>query len=197
MTPVVLASGSATRAKLLTGAGVSFTAVSPGVDEAPVKAALLAEGAAPRDMADALAELKAEKVAARRPGLVIGADSTVELEGALIDKAETLDAARAVLTALSGRTHRLHSAVVVARDGAAIWREVKTATLHVRPLSPAFLDAYLEAEGEAALSCVGGYRIEGPGVQLFTRVEGDLFTVMGLPLFGLLDCLRRHGALAA
>lgn len=192
---VILASTSGTRAELLRNAGVNFTVVAPGVDEQAAKASLLGDGADPREVADALAQLKAEKVSRRYPGLVIGADQTLDLDGALLSKSETLEAARAALMSLRGRTHRLHSAVVVARDGGAIWREVKTATLHVRDFSPAFLDDYLTREGEAALWSVGGYRLEGLGAQLFSRVEGDTFTVLGLPLFGLLDCLRLHGAL--
>ena len=193
---ITLASTSASRAALLTAAGVGFDVAPPGVDEDAAKAALLAEGASPREVADALAELKAVKVSRLRPGLVLGADQTLELEGLLFDKAADLADARAKLLALRGRTHRLHAAAVVARDGAPIWREVKTAVLTVRPFSDAFLDAYLDREREAALGAVGGYWYEGFGVQLFTRVEGDDATIRGLPLLGLLDFLRRHGEIA-
>ncbi len=196
MTPVVLASTSRSRIALLRSAGVAFDAVSPGVDEETAKAALLAEGTGPRDVADALAELKAIRVSARRPGLVIGADQTLDFDGDLIDKASTLAEARERLTRLRGRPHRLHAGVVVARDGEAIWREVKTSTLHMRPFSDAYLDAYLERQGEAVLSSVGCYQLEGEGVQLFDRIEGDYFAILGLPLVGLLDLLRRHGALS-
>ncbi len=192
---IVLASTSASRAALLRAAGVAFEAVAPGVDEDAAKRALRAEGASPRDVADALAELKAVKVSRMRPGLVLGADQTLELEGALFDKANDLADARAKLFALRGRTHRLHAASVLARDGAPIWREVRTAKLTMRPFSDAFLDAYLEREREAALSAVGGYWFEGFGVQLFSAVEGDDATIRGLPLLGLLDVLRRHGEL--
>ncbi len=181
---------------MLRSAGVAFDAVSPGVDEETAKAALLAEGTGPRDVADALAELKAIRVSARRPGLVIGADQTLDFDGDLIDKASTLAEARERLTRLRGRPHRLHAGVVVARDGEAIWREVKTSTLHMRPFSDAYLDAYLERQGEAVLSSVGCYQLEGEGVQLFDRIEGDYFAILGLPLVGLLDLLRRHGALS-
>ena len=195
MTPVVLASTSAIRAQLLTGAGVPFTTQRPGVDEDAIKAGMLAEGASPRDVADLLAETKAVRVSRRTEGLVIGADSTVELDGALIDKAASLDEARERLKSFRGRSHALHSAVVVARDGQPIWREVKTAKLHVRPFSDAWLEGYLAREGEALLWSVGCYRLEGEGVQLFDRIEGDYFGILGLPLTGLLDLLRRHGAL--
>lgn len=193
---IVLASTSVSRAALLTAAGVAFEAVAPGVDEDAAKAALLAEGATPRDVADALAELKAVKVSRSRPGLVLGADQTLELDGALFDKARDLDDARDKLAALRGRTHRLHAASVLARDGAPIWREVKTAKLTMRPFSDAFLAAYLEREAQPALGAVGGYWYEGFGVQLFSAVEGDDATIRGLPLLGLLDVLRRHGEIA-
>lgn len=194
---VVLASQSASRGAVLSGAGVAFDRMSPQVDEDAAKASLLAEGASPREVADALAELKALRVSGRTPGLVIGADSTVDLDGRLIDKAPSLPAARDKLLSLRGRPHKLHSAVVVARNGEPIWREVKSATLWVRPFSEAFLDRYLQAEGEALLGSVGCYRLEGLGLQLFERIEGDYFTILGLPMLGLLDLLRRHEALPA
>ena len=197
MTPVVLASTSASRIALLKAAGVSFEARSPGVDEAAAKAALLGEGAGPRDVADALAELKALRGARGAGGaLVIGADQTLELDGALVDKAGSLDEARARLQAMRGKAHKLHSGVVVVRDGAPIWREVKSATLWMRPFSDDFLDGYLAREGEGVLSSVGCYRLEDEGVQLFSRIDGDYFTILGLPMLGLLDLLRLHGALA-
>ena len=193
---IVLASKSAARAALLTGAGVAFETAGSGVDEDALKAALLAETAHPRDIADALAEAKAVKVSARRPGaLVIGADQTLDLEGRLFDKPSSMSEAAERLRELRGRTHKLHSAVVVAQDGAPIWREVKTARLTVRAFSDAWLEGYLARGGEALLSSVGAYQLEGEGVQLFSAVEGDYFTILGLPLFGLFDLLRRHGAL--
>ncbi len=195
-TPVVLASQSPTRARLLTDAGVAFDRVSPGVDEAAAKQSFLAEGMKPRDIADVLAEMKAVRVSMKRPGLVIGADQTAELDGRLIDKAETVEEARAQLKALRGREHALHAAVVVAREGSPIWREVRTARLQVRDFSDDFLEDYLRREGPHILGSVGCYRLEGEGVQLFDRIEGDYFTILGLPMTGLMDLLRRHGALA-
>ena len=195
LTPVVLASTSVSRATLLRNAGVVFTAKAPGVDEDAAKAALLGEGSGPRDIADALAELKAIRVSARMPGLVIGADQTLDLGGELMDKASSLDEARDRLRRLRGRRHRLHAGVVVARDGEPIWREVSTATLEMRDFSDAFLDDYLDRLGPDVLSSVGCYHLEGEGVQLFHRIEGDYFGILGLPLTGLLDLLRRHGAL--
>jgi septum formation protein len=182
---------------VLDGAGVAYEAATAGVDEDAVKTGMLAEGANARDIADALAELKAIKVSRSRTAFVIGADQTLEFEGRLYDKAETLAEARTRLQALRGKPHKLHSAVVVAKEGAPIWREVVTATLTMRDFSDGFLDDYLAHEGDAALGSVGCYRLEGPGVQLFSKIDGDYFTILGLPLMGLLDLLRRHGELPA
>ena len=196
MTAVTLASTSASRRTLLSQAGVTFEAGAPGVDEDMAKAALLAEGATPREVADALAELKAVRLSGRRQGLVIGADQTLDLGGVLMDKAADVDEARKHLVRLRGRPHKLHAAVVVAQDGRPIWRDLQTATLWMRDISDGFLEAYLQAHGQAVLSSVGCYHLEREGVQLFERIEGDYFTILGLPMLGLLDLLRRHGALA-
>ena len=193
--PITLASTSKVRADVLAGAGVAFDVTAPGVDEDAVKAGLLAEGVSPRDVADALAELKAVRVSMKRPGLVIGADQTLDLDGQLIDKAGGRAEAKERLLALRGRSHTLHSGVVIARDGSPIWREVKSARLTMRSFSDAFLERYLDREGDAILSSVGCYRLESEGVQLFERIDGDYFTILGLPLLGLLDFLRLHGAL--
>ena len=190
---LVLASKSVTRRAVLDGAGVAYEAVGSGVDEDVAKQALLARRATPRQIAEALAEDKALAVSVGRPELVIGADQTLEFQGALYDKAETLEAARARLKMLRGKPHMLHSAVVVAERGAVVWRETQSATLKMRDFSDAFLEDYLATEGEAALGSVGCYRLEGLGVQLFSKIEGDYFTILGLPLMGLLDLLRRRG----
>lgn len=195
--PIILASKSPARAAVLTGAGVPFETAVAGVDEDAVKQAMLAEGAGAREVADALAELKAIRISQRRPGFVIGSDQTLEFEGRLYDKVSDQAQAAERLKAMRGKSHKLHSAVVVAKDGAPIWREVVSATLTMRDFSDAFLADYLAAEGEHALGSVGVYRLEGPGAQLFSRIEGDYFAILGLPLMGLLDLLRRHGALAA
>ncbi len=126
---------------------------------------------------------------------MIGSDQTLELDGRLISKAEDKAGLRDTLLALRGKTHKLHSAVVVAKEGVAIWRDLKTATLTVRDFSDAWLDDYLDREADAVLGCVGGYRFEGLGLQLFTRIEGDYFTILGLPMLGLLDFLRLHEVL--
>ncbi|MBS0490770.1 MAG: Maf family protein [Proteobacteria bacterium] len=194
---IILASKSAARRVVLTGAGVPFEVAVAGVDEDAVKTAMLAQGATPRDVADALAEIKAVKISAGRPGFVIGSDQTLEFEGQLYDKAETLEAAAERLKTMRGKPHKLHSAVVVAKDGAPIWREIVSATLTMRDFSDNFLDAYLALEGEEMLGSVGCYRLEGPGAQLFSKIEGDYFAILGLPLMGLLDLFRRHGVLRA
>ncbi len=192
---LVLASKSVTRRAVLEGAGVPFEIASSGVDEDAAKVDLLARGANPRQVATALAEQKALAVSTGRPEWVVGADQTLEFEGRLYDKAETVDDARDRLKTLRGKPHQLHSAVVVARNGETVWRELESATLTMRDFSDGFLEAYLAAEGQAALGSVGCYRLEGIGVQLFAKIEGDYFTILGLPLMGLLDLLRREGVL--
>lgn len=194
---IVLASQSASRRAMLEAAGVAFTAEAAGVDEDSVKAAMIAEGTDGRRLADALAEMKAIKVSRRHPtALVLGCDSTVAAEdGTLIDKAESREDSRAQLQTLRGTTHKLTSAAVVALGGEPIWRHVDTAKLTMRPFSDAFLDSYLDAEWPAISGCVGGYRLEGLGAQLFSRIDGDHFTILGLPLLPLLDWLRARGEL--
>ncbi len=192
--PLILASASAGRAALLRGARVPFEAVPAAVDEAAVKAGMLAEGAPPRDVADALAELKARRIAGRRPErLVLGADQVLVCDGRLHDKPGTRAAARAQLLALRGRRHELLSAAVVFEGGRPVWRHIGRAQLTMRPFSETFLEGYLEREGEAILDTVGSYRLEDGGAGLFSRVDGDIFTVMGLPLLELLGFLRTRG----
>lgn len=193
MSPLLLlASQSESRRRLLADAAVPFQAVDAGVDEEALKAGLIAEGLGPRDLADALAEWKARRPSLRHPGaLVLGCDQTLELDdGSRIDKAATRAEAAELLARMSGRAHKLHSAAVIAQDGAAIWRSIESVTLHVRPLSPAFIDHYLDLDWAQCRWCVGCYRIEGPGAQLFSRIAGSLFAVQGLPLLPLLDYLR-------
>ena len=197
MTGLILASQSASRKMMLAAAGIDFTAHAAGVDEEAVKASLAHLGG--RDLADALAELKAVKISRRFPdALVLGCDSTVTApDGRLIDKTCSRAEAAAQLRGLAGATHSLSSAAVVAQHGAPIWRHVDTAKLTMRDFSDDFLDAYLDAEWPAIGSCVGGYRLEGLGAQLFTRIDGNHFTILGLPLLQLLDWLRVRGVIAA
>ncbi|ABQ69184.1 maf protein [Rhizorhabdus wittichii RW1] len=194
---LILASQSASRRAMLDAAGVPFTAMAAGVDEDAMKAGLRAEGVSPRNLADALAELKATKLSRRHPtDLVLGCDSTVAFDdGTMIDKAESREAQRDLLLRLSGQRHKLHSAAVICEGGAPVWRHVDSATLHVRPLGEAFVDAYLDTEWPEIGHCVGGYRIEGRGAQLFSRIEGSQFTILGLPLLPLLDYLRLRGVM--
>jgi septum formation protein len=192
---LVLASLSAARRAMLAAAAVPFEAVVANVDEEAAKAAYRAQGLGARDLADALAELKAVRISARRPGdLVLGCDQTLECDdGTMLDKPGT--ALGDQLRALSGRTHKLHSAVVACEGGIPIWRHVDSARLTMRPLGEAFIADYIVREGAAVAGCVGGYRIEGPGAQLFARIEGSHFTILGLPLLPLLDWLRLRGML--
>jgi septum formation protein len=194
--PVILASGSKTRLTLLEQAGLIVDADPAAVDEQEMKAAFQAERAPAEACAEALAELKAIRVSQRHPGaIVIGADQMLDLNGVWFDKPADLDHARAHLQALRGQTHRLVTAAVVARNGSRIWHTLDTARLTMRPFSDAFLDEYLRRQGPAVLSSVGAYHLEGLGAQLFARVEGDFFTILGLPLLPLLGFLRDHGAL--
>lgn len=194
MIRVVLASGSRTRAELLERAGVPATCDPAAVDEDEVKRSCRAEGLGPDATAEALAELKARRVTGRHPGaLVIGADQMLDCEGRWFDKPPDRDAARGQLLALRGRSHRLLSAAVVLRDGERLWHHVAQARLTVRPFTEAFLDGYLDAAGDRVCASVGAYQVEGLGAQLFSRIDGDHFTIMGLPLLPLLGFLRAHG----
>jgi septum formation protein len=194
MPPVLtLASGSATRRQMLEAAGLEIAVAAARVDEESVKAALLAEGATPRDVADALAEMKAVKVAAKTGGLVLGADQVLEAGGALISKPESPAEAVTQILSLSGRTHRLLSAAVLVRDGAPVWRHVGVARLTMRTLSPGFVEAYVARTWDEIRHSVGGYQIEAEGIRLMARIEGDHFTILGLPLLELLNYLVISG----
>lgn len=194
---LILASQSAGRRALLTHAGIAHQAMSAACDEEEEKARLRAQGVDAAGLALGLAEAKALSVSHHEKGaLVLGCDQTLALEdGTQFDKAPDMTTLAAHLAALSGRTHVLHAAMAIACDGAIIWRHVEPARMTMRPLSTQFIQTYLEAEGPDLLSGVGGYRIEGRGIQLFERIEGNHFTIIGLPLLPLLAYLRDAGVI--
>jgi len=193
---LILASTSPFRKAMLSDAGLSFDTAKPEIDERTVEASLAGSGATPEDIALVLAEAKAVDVSERYPdALVLGCDQTLSLGEEILHKPEDMEAARRRLLALSGKTHELNSAAVLARGGEAIWRQVATAHLTMRKLDPGFIGRHLALVGDKALTSVGGYQIEGPGIQLFERIDGDHFVIVGLPLLGVLAELRRLGAI--
>lgn len=195
---LVLASTSPVRARLLAAAGLQPTTVPPQVDEADVRDSLRAGGAGPVQVADALAELKALKISRADPAaIVIGADQVLTCDGTWFDKPQDSAAARRQLLDLRGRTHALTSALVAARAGTAVWRHAESARLTMRDFSTGFLDGYLARLGDAALGSVGAYQLESLGIQLFDRIDGDFFCILGLPLLPLLAFLREHGVVPA
>lgn len=194
---IILASTSPTRVGLMRAAGIAFEAMAPGVDERAVEAPLVAQGAGAGEIAQALAEAKALAVSARVPAAhVIGADQTLSCEGRQWHKPKDMAEAKGQLLALSGRMHELQTALAGAEGGAVVWRRLDTARLTMRDLSPGFVDDYLAAVGDEALGTVGAYSVEGRGIQLFERIEGSHFTMLGLTMIPLLQWLRETGALA-
>ncbi len=197
---LILASASVGRAAVLNGAGLTFRKIPADIDERAIEAAMLRQSGRldAGQLALHLAAAKAEAVSQlHRDAVVIGADQVMECDGGLFQKPASLEGAREQLRQLRGRGHRLHSGVAVAAGGKAVWQHLDTARLAMRDFSDAFLDAYIAAEGETLLGSVGAYRIEGRGIQLFSCVEGDHFTIIGLPLLPLLGYLRENGWLPA
>jgi septum formation protein len=195
--PLILASSSKSRAKLLEAAGLAFIVEPPGLDESAMREAVGGEHAlAPHDVAEVLARAKAEAVSDIAPeAYVIGGDQVLAFGDVIMSKSESMEAARRQLLNLRGKTHTLHTAVAVATNGETIWAETTKATLTMRKLSPEFIGRYVAAAGEEVLSSVGAYQIESLGIELFEKIDGDYFSILGLPLIPLLDTLRREGVI--
>lgn len=192
---LILASSSQTRQTLLRNASIPFTSVPARVDEATVRDSLLAEGHGPRNIADALAELKALRV--RQPGLILGCDQILAHDGVIIGKPESPKDAIGQLTRLSGGRHKLHSAAVICEDGKPVWRHIGDVTMIMRAASPAYLADYVERNWDTIQHSAGSYTLEGEGARLFHQVQGDFFSVLGLPLLPLIDYLVTRGEVSA
>ena len=193
---LILASGSSARTQLLTSAGVHFEIDVARIDEGSIKASMIQDEYAPRDVADALAEAKARKISMKHPGaLVLGSDQILVFEGRIFDKPGSTTDAREQLLELKGQTHRLLSAAVMMIDGTVTFRHIQIAKLTMRSFGEAFVDDYIASVGEDILSCVGAYQLEGLGSQLFSNIEGDYFTILGLPLLPCLEHFRDQGIL--
>lgn len=193
---ILLASASRFRKALLDNAGIAVEAAPAAIDERAVELTVDRSGVTPADVAQILAEAKATEVSERNPDAwVIGSDQILSLDGQILHKAIDMDEARRRLLRLSGRTHVLDTGVVLARGGETVWRHVSTARMTMRPLTPGFVGRYLSHAGSGVLASVGAYQIEGPGIQLFERIEGDHFTIVGLPMLPLLEALRAHGVI--
>jgi len=193
---LILASASETRQALLRQAGIAHEAIAARVDEDAVKQSLLAEGASPRDVADALAELKARKISDKHPGaMVIGCDQVLNFNGSILSKPTSKKDAIDQLTAMQGKSHELLSAVVICEGSRPVWREVAKVTLVMRPLSGDYIQAYVDRNWDSIQHSVGGYKLEEEGVRLFTHIKGDYFTVLGLPMLSLISYLNTRGIL--
>lgn len=198
MPPLILASQSDIRATLLRNAGLDFTVAAARIDEEAIKASLLAEEASPRDIADTLAEMKAQRIAAKHPdALVIGCDQVLAFGSAIYAKPQTPEEALTQLKALRGQTHQLLSAAVIYGEGKPLWRHVGVVRLRMRDASDAYLDGYVARNWDSIRHAVGAYKLEEEGVRLFSRIDGEYFSVLGLPLLELLSYLTLRGTLPA
>ncbi len=194
--PLILASGSAIRAQLLENAGVPFAVQVPRVDEDTVKQALLAEDAPPRDIADALAELKARRISDKNPGaMVLGCDQVLDFDGQLLSKPQSPDEALAQLKKMRGKRHMLLSAAVIYQNGEPVWRHIGQVRLRMRASSDAYLKSYVARNWDSISHAVGAYKLEEEGVRLFATIDGDYFNVLGMPLLELLNFLALRGVI--
>ncbi len=194
--PLILASGSDMRSQLMRNAGLAYTVIIPRIDEQNIKDALVAEGAHPRDIADALAEIKARKVSSNyNDAMTIGCDQILSIDGSILSKPVSIDAARDQLRALRAKRHMLLSAAVVYHEGKPIWRHVGQVRLRMRNVSDAYIDDYVDRNWDDIKSAVGSYKLESEGVRLFDSIEGDYFHVLGMPLLELLAFLTLRGAI--
>jgi septum formation protein len=192
---IILASGSPIRREILDGAGLRYEVIVRAVDEAAIKESMLAENSRLRDIADALAEAKSMRVSRQESGFVIGADQIMVMDDRLFDKPKDMKEARVRLLSMRGKKHELIGAIVICENGVPVWRHICRTMLWVREFSDKFLDWYIETEGEALLKSVGAYRFEGPGAQLFEKVEGGFFGILGLDLLPMLEYLRGRGVI--
>ena len=196
MPDLVLASGSAIRAQLLTNARVPFRVRKAPVDEDAIKAGLMAEGIRPRDLSDALAEAKAQRIGMKEPdAFVLGCDQILEIDGQVLSKASNRDEAADHLRLLSGKQHRLYSAAVIFHEARPIWRMIGEARLTMRDLSDDYIQTYLDRNWPDVSYCVGCYQVESEGLRLFSRIDGDYFSILGLPMTGLLTYLMDRGVI--
>ncbi len=194
--PLILASGSSARHAMLTAAGLRFDTVKPQIDEQAIKTSLTTENYAPDEIADALADAKAQKVSNKQPeALVLGSDQVLAFDGRLLSKPQSPDALSAQLSAMRGQTHHLYSAAVIYRAGRPEWRHTSHCRMSMRDFSDDFLVGYVKRNFETVKFCVGGYEIEGEGIRLFSRIQGDYFTIMGMPLVEILNHLTRIKAI--
>lgn len=194
-TELILASGSRIRAEMLKNAGLPFRIVKSNVDESELKASMRANGLTPKAQAEYLAEMKSEKVSSRNSGLVLGADQMMSLNDEGFDKPESREEAFERLKYFSGKSHYLECAAVISQNGEAIWRHTSRPKLTMRNLSDDFINQYLDQIGDAAFESVGAYQLEALGIQLFSKIEGDYFAILGLPLLEILNFLRERGDL--